>query len=203
VKLTYSLVMLYQPPFFKSQQGFLGRILGGWSIAPLFVARSGQPLRVSSGTGSNTNSQGFGEVYGGSTSGNYEQAVAITPYTGGNSAHYNTGTGAAVNLFASPSAVLAQFRRPVLGIDGSSGNFSLRGFPYWNLDATISKDFKATERIGATLTFQFVNILNHFTPADPTTNIDQASTWGVVTTQYTSPNGAVARQMEFGLRLHF
>ena len=50
VKYTYSLLMLWQPPFFRSQKGFLGRVMGGWTIAPLFTARSGQPLRLSTST---------------------------------------------------------------------------------------------------------------------------------------------------------
>jgi len=79
----------------------------------------------------------------------------------------------------------------------------IRGFGFWNLDATISKDFRATEKIGATLIFQFVNVLNHFVPADPTTNIDSPSSFGVVTTQFTTPNGAQSRSVEFGLRLRF
>ena len=79
----------------------------------------------------------------------------------------------------------------------------IRGFPFWSLDATVSKDFKATERIGATLTFQFVNLLNHFVPSDPTTNIDTQSSFGVVTNQFTTPNGAQNRSIEFGLRIRF
>ena len=80
-----------------------------------------------------------------------------------------------------------------------------------NLDATISKDFMVTERIGATLSFQFVNILNHFVPQDPggtnggngNINIDSASTFGVINNQYVTPNGAQNRSIEFGLRLRF
>ncbi len=34
-------------------------------------------------------------------------------------------------------------------------------------------------------------------------NIDSPQTWGVVTNQATSGNGLQARQMEFGLRIHF
>ena len=67
----------------------------------------------------------------------------------------------------------------------------------------ISKDIRATERIGATLIFQFSNILNHFQPANPSMNIDSPQTWGVVTNQATSANGLQARQIEFGLRLRF
>ena len=208
VKFTYSLLMLYQPPFFKNQHGLLGRALGGWSIAPLFTARTGLPQRVSVGG----NYGAFGEIYSGQSS-NYENAAGRSPYTGNGQAAYNvpipTGGVASsgttgVNLFQDPNGVYNEFRRPVLGQDFSSGgNGVIRGFPFWNLDATISKDFKIRESIGATLNFQFVNVLNHFVPADPTTNIDTPSSWGVVTTQFTTPNGAEARSMEFGLRIRF
>jgi hypothetical protein len=202
VKATYSLLMLYQPPFFRSQKGILGHALGGWTLAPLFTARTGLPQRLTVGSAN--------EAFGQGQSGNYEGAMGQSPFTGGNSAQYNVATAGicagsqgstGLNMFADPCAIYNEFRRPILGQDGNSGNYGIRGFPYWNLDATVSKDFRVTERIGATLSFQFVNVLNHFTPADPTTNIDTASSFGVVTDQYTSPNGAQARQIEFGLRV--
>ncbi|HEV2690294.1 MAG TPA: carboxypeptidase regulatory-like domain-containing protein, partial [Bryobacteraceae bacterium] len=215
VKFTYSLLMLYQPPFFRSQKGIVGHLLGGWSIAPLFTARSGLPQRLST----STNGESFGEIYSGQSA-NYEGAAGFTPFTGGNSPQYNvqipatcatpggnatvaSSGSSGVNLFANPCAVFNEFRRPVLGIDTGSGGFGIRGFPFWNLDATISKDFHVTESIGATLSFQFVNILNHFVPSDPSTSIDNAGTFGVVTNQYTTPNGAQNRSIEFGLRLRF
>jgi hypothetical protein len=204
VKVTYSLLMLYQPPFFKSQKGILGHALGGWTIAPLFTARSGRPQQVVVGSSNEAFGQGQGA--------NYEGAAGNGPFTGGNSAQYNVPVGGTcagtsgttgLNMFANPCAIYNEFRRPVLGQDNGSGGFAIRGFPFWNLDATISKDFRVTERIGATLSFQFVNILNHFVPNDPTTSIDSAASWGVVSDQYTTPNGAQARQIEFGLRIRF
>ena len=136
--------------------------------------------------------------------------------TGGNSAVYNvTSTGAGqngnaakggsgINMFSDPQAVYSEFRRLILGLD-TTGNGAgiIRGFPTWNLDATVSKDIRATERIGATLIIQFTNILNHFQPANPTMNIDNSTAWGVVTNQATSTNGAQSRQLEFGLRIRF
>jgi hypothetical protein len=215
VKFTYSLLILYQSPFMKSQKGVLGRVLGGWTIAPLFVARSGNPQRLSTAT----NGESFGEVYNGQTA-NYEAAPGFKPFTGGSSPQYNvsvpstcatpggnvsvgTSGSTGMNLFADPCAVYNEFRRPILGLDSSTGNFGIRGFPFWNLDATISKDFRVTESIGATISFQFVNILNHFVPDDPTTNIDTPTTFGVVNNQYTTPNGAQNRSVEFGLRVRF
>ena len=216
VKFVYNLVMLYQSPFFKSQQGFLGHVLGGWAIAPIFTARTGFPLEIDVATGSNTDAQAFGEVYG-NGNGSNENAIGIAPYTGGNSAVYGVAPtsgcginsnpsrgGSGINLFSDPNAVCNEFRRPVLGIDTSqSGAGVLRTLPTWNLDATISKDIRATEHIGATLIFQFTNLLNHFQAATPALNIDSPTSWGAITGQYTYPNGAVARAMEFGLRIHF
>jgi len=186
----------------------VGHILGGWSIAPLFTARSGLPLRVAVGQ----NAQAFGEIYSGQSA-NYEEAAGLAPFTGGSSPNYGVSTSGicagssgntGANMFANPCGVYNEFRRPVLGQDTNSGGAGvIRGFTFWNLDATISKDFRATERIGATLSFQFVNILNHFVPNDPTTNIDSASTFGVINNQYTTPNGAQNRSIEFGLRLRF
>jgi hypothetical protein len=222
VKVTYSLLVLYQEPFFRTQKGFLGHVLGGWTIAPIFTARSGLPLRLST----STNGESFGEVYSGQTA-NYEQAAGFTPFTGGNSAQYNvqvsstcatpggnasvgTSGNTGLNMFSNPCAIFNEFRRPVLGLDAATGGFAVRGFPFWNVDATISKDFRVTESIGATLSFQFVNIFNHFVPLDPgstgglgSLSIDSASTFGVVNNQFTTPNGLQNRSVEFGLRVRF
>jgi hypothetical protein len=216
IKFIYNQTILYQSPFFKTQKGVLGRVLGGWSIAPLFTAQSGAPLQISVTTGSNSNAQSFGEVYGNGNTAN-ENAVSLTNFTGGNAAHYNVSVpsgcglngnpsrgGSGINMFADPNAICAQFRRPILGLDTTDGGAGIiRGFPTWNLDATVTKEIRATERIGATLIIQFSNLLNHFQPANPTMNIDSPQTWGVVTNQATSANGLQARQMEFGLRLRF
>jgi hypothetical protein len=211
-KYVYSLLVLYQPPVFRGSHSLAGKILGGWSIAPIFTAQSGQPLQVSVDTGSNTNAQAFGEVYGNSNQADYENAVGISAYTGGNTLHSGVASSGGVatsgtsglNIFANPAAIYAEFRPPVLGLDNNmNGAGPIRGLPTWNLDASLSKDFRATERIAATLSFQFLNVLNHFQAANPSMNIDSPQTWGVVTAQATTANGAQSRSMEFGLRLRF
>lgn len=211
INLVYNLSLLYQPKIFAGNKGILGRVLGGWSIAPLFTAQSGAPLEVSVGSGTNANCQSFGEANCGSATTN-ENAVLIAPYTGGNSAHEgvvgtggiatsgNASTGGSgINMFANPSATYADFRRLILGVDTTGGGAGvLRGFPTWNLDMSVEKDFMATERFGVTFIAQFSNLLNHFQPSNPSLNIDSPQTWGVVTTQLNTP-----RQIEFGLRIHF
>ena len=60
-KFVDALFLVYQPPFYRTEQGLLGHILGGWTFAPIFTAGSGAPDFC------NTNAGGFSsEGYTGS-----------------------------------------------------------------------------------------------------------------------------------------
>ncbi len=214
--LLYNVGLLYQPPWFKSQRGIIGRLLGGWSFSPLFTAQSGFPEQVHINTGTNRDCQSFGETNCGSDTTN-ENAVLIAPYTGGNSAHVGTtafGTSAGttcsatalcINQFQNPDAVVAGFRRLVLGVDHNGGGAGrIRGLPRWFFDASVLKSFRVTERVNVQFNAQFQNLLNHFQPENPVDfssnnlNINNSSAFGVINSQ--SGN---SRQIEFGLRLSF
>ena len=197
INWVYNLIALYDIRAFSDQRGVVGKILGGWSVAPLFTAQSGSPLCV--GTGN----ESFGSWMGGC-------AVATTPYTAGNSAHGDivaTGTagragnpsagGSGINMFTDPQATYQTFRPMILGVDGRFGGL-LRGFPGWNLDASVRKTIRFKETMGATLSFEFINVVNRFQPANPTLNVFDAASWGVVTGQANEP-----RKIEFGLRIFF
>jgi hypothetical protein len=193
----YNLTALYDIPGFSTQRGVLGQLLGGWALAPLFTSQSGIPLCVATGA------ESFGSWMGGC-------AVGLTPYTGGNTAHHDivaTSTagrsgnpatgGSGINMFTDPQAVYQSFRPMILGVDGRFGNM-LRGFPVWNLDLAVRKTMRFRESMGATLSFEFINLFNHFQPANPTLNVFDAASWGVVTGQGNDP-----RRIEFGLRFFF
>ncbi len=222
----YNFIAYYQPPFFKSNHGPLGWILGGWTIAPLFTAQTGNPTSV----GSPGN---FGEVaspsssFGATADGN---AAGITPYTSNNSriigVPLNTtcttcagttvvgGPLTATNptiggtnpttqgMYANPGAVYGEFRPCVLGVETNCGGYigSVRSEPVWNVDATIAKNFSILkeDRLGATLIFQITNILNHMQPGGPSLSITSPTQFGRITGQGNTP-----RNMEFGLRIHF
>lgn len=143
-----------------------------------------------------------------SSSSAFESALPTAPFTGGHTLHRGvTGSnGLGTNnpigqkIFANPEAVYNSFRRCILGYDTSCGSVgNLRGSNRWNMDATLAKDIKFTERVGATFTLQLTNVLNHYQPSDPSSlSLSSPDTFGGIT-------GAVyaARQMEFGLRIHF
>ena len=45
-KIVYNLFFVYQPPFYKGQQGVAGHVLGGWTISPIFTAGTGLPITL-------------------------------------------------------------------------------------------------------------------------------------------------------------
>jgi len=218
-RFLYNLSLLYQPPYFKGQHGFLGHVLGGWSIAPLFTANSGAPLLVRNNTGNCQSA--WGEVSCVTTlSTTGENAILTSPYTAGNSAHYGVDTtsiascaglnvaaagnassgGTGVNLFANPCAVYNSLRYALPTDTNSGGGGVIRNLPAWNLDMTVTKDLTIRERFGMMLIFQSTNVLNHVILGAPNFSLGSPRTFGVITASATSYN---PRQMEFGLRFHF
>jgi hypothetical protein len=217
-KFTYNLFFVYEPPFYKNQQGVLGHVLGGWTIAPIFTAATGLPLMVSpsnNGDGLYGGSQSFGEGNG-SQFGTTENAILICPNTFGNSRITGVASQGSVatngfgdNIFSNPTAALNCFRNPILGLDdGHNGGWgtTLRGLPFWNVDLAIGKKIRVNERFSAEVGFTFTNVLNHNQLIDPgadyagagvMTMADTAG-WGTLDFQ-----GNLPRQMAFNIRVRF
>jgi hypothetical protein len=134
-----------------------------------------------------------------------ESATANPNGVGINSNADNGGQN--VQFFTNPIATYGQFRDCVLGFDTNCGaTGTIRTLPWWNLDASVSKDIGIWKegRVGATLIFQFSNLLNHVQMAQPYLSTADPADWGVLGTS--NPNGGQAnapRNMEFGVRVHF
>jgi len=157
-KITYNTFVIYQPPFFKGQQGPLGRLLGGWTFASVFTAGSGTPDQF--GT-----TFCCGQEFGGTDNINFgtiEDAVPITPVTHEH-AYYNSPSNALpVNAFKNGVAEAANWRNPILGLDTRDcGNGCLSGLPYWNMDFSIKKNIRIAETVSFELQGVFANVLNH------------------------------------------
>jgi len=214
-KFLFNQSLVYHPPFFKQQQGLVGHLLGGWGVSPLFTAQSGLAEQVdilgtaTTGPGaSGGDCQSFGEINC-SSGGTNENAVLVGPVPS-LSTHYGvnatgtcgrSGNSVGINAFADPQAVCNSFRRLILGVDTNGGGTGrIPGFARWNLDMSITKDTRLTERIGFTYYALFTNFLNHFQPDDPALNIDSSSLWGVVQQQ---ASGYESRQLEMGIRIRW
>jgi hypothetical protein len=198
-KFVYNLFLIYNPPFYKGQQGIIGHVLGGWTFSPIFTAGSGLPITLGTLNGGG---QAFGE--GDSTNffanGNSENAVIV--------GHLSTGihktAGQLPNLFADSNAAYDAIRQPILGLDTKDGGWGvLRGLPYWNMDFSLRKNFKITERFNLDFQMVTVNLFNHPVFYDPGPG-DYADTSSGPDGFGTLPGqGNTPRTMEFGLRLNF
>jgi hypothetical protein len=197
-KFVYNLFFVYNPPVFRGQRGALGHVLGGWTFAPIFTAGSGIPITLGTANGG-------GEAFGEADSvnffgnGNSENAVPL--------GHLSTGVhktpGQLPNLFADPSAAYDQIRQPILGLDTKNGGWGvIRGLPYWNMDFSLRKNIKITEKFNFEFQMITVNLFNHpvFYDPGPGDYLDTSSSdgFGVLPGQGNTP-----RTMEFGLRLSF
>ncbi len=204
-KFVYNFFAVYELPFYKSQQGVLGHVLGGWSLAPVFTAGTGLPITL--GT-----INGGGQAYGEGDSvnffgyGNSENAIPVGPLpaTGifkTNGANGVGTSGYGINLVQNPEAAFNAFRQPILGIDRNGGfGSNLRGLGYWNVDVSVKKQFKITERFNLQTQMVVTNLFNHVNFSDPSGDyLDTSSpdSWGVL------PGAGTPRSMEFGIRLSF
>jgi hypothetical protein len=166
-KFVFNTFMVYTPPFYKGQQGAVGRLLGGWTFSPIFTTGSGQPIEIFTTTGD-------GQEFGGGDNSNFfglETAVPIGPVHSGH-ANFTAGTtgfgdgGLPVNIFKNPQQAYMNYRNPILGLDTRNTQY-LRGLPYWNLDFSIKKEVRVAESIGLEFQGVVTNILNHDQFLDP------------------------------------
>jgi Carboxypeptidase regulatory-like domain len=202
-KFVYNVFFVYQLPFYKGQHGFLGRALGGWSVASVFTAGSGSPIEIFTTTGD-------GQEYGAGDNINFfgnENAIQIAPIKAGH-AYYNNPSGALpVNLFKQGISAISDFRNPILGLDnkdGGNGNFF--GLPYWNMDFSVRKNIVVAEGVSLELQGVFADVLNHNQWLDPVganaMGLFGAGTFGALGGSAQEQIGG-DRQIEIGARLRF
>jgi hypothetical protein len=218
-KFNFNLFFNYAPPFYSSQKGIIGHILGGWNISPLFVYGSGFPVQLQTANG---NCGSLGECNTAFIGAN-ENMVGNLSYTA--TRHQNVpgdpntgcGTSGVGQNILSQAALIATcpvnggtfsdlVRNPILGLDGKAGSFSVRGFPFWNLDLGLSKRIRITERFTSSLHFDSTNVLNHMQPNEPCFNAGAPGSWGVIgSSDCGNLNGNVqgnnARRLQFGITI--
>ena len=203
---------VYQTPWYKSQSGFVGRLAGGWTLAPIFTAGSGQPIPCVTNSGS----QSFGSADALNFTDN-ENCVLTSRYTGGSHTYrgvaggtdpngISVGTNTAgkstasqVNMFANPAAVYNITRPAILGMDErDSGDGAFVGLPYFNLDMSIRKNMRIFERASLEFSGIITNILNHNDFNNPGISLAAPTSFGVVNSQ-----GSTPRAIQMGIRASF
>jgi len=169
-------------------------ILGGWSINYNMSTRSGLPLTVRA-------NDRTGQAVRGNVRANYYR-----PLTKNESARNIDnwfGLDRAVNPFCAGGVTAIDngtcaYGQPADGFFGNGGIGTERGPSFFNLDTSIGKQFKITERQYIDFRAEFFNFLNHVSWAPPGLNINTPNTFGTVTAQVQNP-----RNIQFGLKYYF
>src|SRR5579864_5507511 len=200
-RLVDTLFMVYQPPFYKGQQGVVGHLLGGWTFSPIFTTGSGAPLFCATNSSfAESGYSGSQEFGAGDSTTEFNPANCVpTSFAGTKASVHNVG--GVPTIYGNPTAVFNNMRPLILGIDNKSGGFGfLYGLSYWNMNLGIKKAIRMTERLNAEASINFVNVLNHNQFLDPTLDGCNSCSkgFGALTTEGTTP-----RTMEFGIRLNF
>jgi len=172
----------------KSAPGWVDRVIGDWSVSGIWSWHTG--FALSTATGSFPVGNFFGDVNG------------VPAVFNGNTAalagkvHNENGV---LEYFASQANAFGAFSFPLGGQIGNRNN--LRGPGYSTVDLRVRKDIKMPWSEHQRLQFyaEAFNAFNHENFADPSTNINNASTFGALT----ATRGEGARQMQFALRYAF
>ncbi|MFN7944893.1 MAG: carboxypeptidase-like regulatory domain-containing protein [Blastocatellia bacterium] len=193
---------VYELPFGKGRRwdisnGFLSRIISGWTLSGIITGQSGLPLTVA---------QNAGQAFGGGSIGGFipnSGAIPLVKSLFGQGVHSgvagsggvgvsgnpaNRGTG--LNLFEDPLNVFNSFRFIQLSKDGRHGRNVLRGLRRITFDTSIVKETRITERVRFTLGFDFINAFNHPIFNNPTLNLQTPANFGVLSSQFENIGGA-------------
>ncbi|HXR97847.1 MAG TPA: carboxypeptidase-like regulatory domain-containing protein [Terriglobales bacterium] len=200
VPLNYNLYLLYSPGG-RTQKGFTGRLLHGWTFAPVLTWSRGWTDINNSANNGDCSAFGEGDC---NFEGSQELARKIGPYTGGtgivhgvneptivgsdsNVTPSQNGTG--INRFGNnAAAVFANYRPLVLGLDKNANSGGL--LPSTSLtrvDFSVTKNLALSERFSTELNAQATNVFNHFAAGEANYGIDNPSSFGVISGDALSP----------------
>ena len=155
---------VYVLPFYKSQQGVIGHLAGGWEFAGIVTYQSGLPFTVSSPFDADPSGQG---CLGASP-------CAVRPDLVGNP---NNGPHTLTNWFntaAFAQVPAGQFR------NGTAGRGAVYGPGFGRWDLSLYKNLKLTERLSSQFRFEAFNAFNHTNYNAINTSMS-SSTFGQVT----------------------
>ncbi|MCW5981786.1 MAG: TonB-dependent receptor [Bryobacteraceae bacterium] len=200
---------LYELPF-RSSSRALNRFFGGWHVSGVFTARSGAPLIVQQGEqvwgGGFTSVSPIGAIPTSDPSSfgsGVNRGVVGSGGTGVTSDPAAGGSG--LNLFANPEGVFSSFRSVLISRDGRSGRANpIRGLPFWNLDLSIGKQTRVSEKVGFLISADFFNVFNNVNFANPSMSLTNRRGFGVITNQFVpSDRIAGSRAIQLALRVEF
>jgi hypothetical protein len=192
---------VYDLPFGRNG-GRLAALTGGWYVAGIFTATSGVPLNVCQRTGVYGGGLAFTSCVGAIPSADLDVDPGVYKGVTGSGNVATTGNpatgGTGINLFENPEQVYNSFRRVLISQDETSSRGTLYGLPRWNLDFSVGKRTRISQTVHAVFTAEAVNVLNRLQFGNPTLNLANPQSFGVINSQTGNP-----RQIQLGVRIEF
>lgn len=176
----FNLHYIYELPFWRRQNTFLKKMLGGWQVSGVALVVSGQPLTVC--RGDDVAGVGDSEC----------QPWDIVGDTRVANPSFSEGRNVDQNFWFNPAA----FARPAPGRFGNAGRNILRGPSFQSWDVAIFKTFPVTETTKVQFRSEFFNFPNHPNLTNPDTNPTSANFGRVL-------SKAGQRNIQFGLKLYY
>ncbi len=156
---------VYQLPFgpgkrYLTEGGFVGKIIGGWSLSGIGLWHSGHPLTITMNISPTQLPDGNDQT---------TQRPDLVPgvpllLSGGVQNHTIPINPAA---FAPPPLDPTGASYGLVSRFGDAPNGLIRALNSWQVDIALMKDIKITERVSAQFGVQVFNILNHVQLGDP------------------------------------
>lgn len=222
--------LTFTDPWFSKQTGILGRLLGGYFLNTFYQYNGGQPFspsqffsvtspnvsipatdspQVAAEVTSNFCDLGFARAEGSQCRpilANKGAPISSVGINVGNSVYEDYATGAigprsSFHWLWNNKAEALALGNPFPGV----GRNTLRGDSWNDLDASLGKKFKATERVSVQLTLNVFNVMNRAYYATPDVSIEDSVPGLFLTNTYTGYNpgtaaGAGAYYAGFGNR---
>jgi Carboxypeptidase regulatory-like domain len=184
---------------FNVENPALDKVIGGWYTSGVFNFVTGLPLYISAdGDYGDWESKGTAAICTAPLNNLYGQYYNVVGSggvaTSGNPANHGTGA----NLFADPSSVYDSCSRPLLSVNRQIPFDELRMPTNWDLDWSLGKELRLTERYRLTFSAQMFNVFNVVNFNAPSLNLNSPTNFGVFTSQSNTP-----RRVLLGLRFQF
>jgi hypothetical protein len=177
---------------FLNQKGPIDKVIGGWTVGTIIVARSGSPSRITGGYYTFNNLADGGVVLNGVTRQDLQNAVGAYK-TSANYVQMIDPKFRTVGVGANTAYITAN-TTPGMYV----GPFYIYGPGSIDCDMSLSKEVRIMERARVQFQAQFLNAFNHPTFRSFGTTGVRSSGFGTVTGQSNS-----ARVIEFRLNIRF
>jgi hypothetical protein len=180
---------VYDLPFYREQQGFAGRILGGWELSGITVFESGVPLTITQ-FNDPFNSNDFGAGPGLFPDGIGIDPSVVSPRPDLVSSQGVNGPKTAQQWFNKTAWAVA------IGHFGNSGRGVVYGPGFNNWDLAAIKNTRISERFSTQFRAEFFNAFNHTSFLGVSTNVN-SGLFGQVTSTHDP------RIIQLGMKLSF